>query len=133
MELFATRITKCGGTFINNENLSPLPAHQCRTRSLDVADEFINVVDRGRDRAPRVQRHACHGKILINGFRVFLIGEAKQYMPPMLEAAIPVLAVTETTSALFACFFLRAVIMALRSKDFPVPARIAPSIQTLMP
>src|SRR6267154_594370 len=52
----------------------------------------------------------------------------------MLEAAMPVLAVTETTSGLRACFFLRAMIMALRSKDFPVPTRTAasPSIQTLI-
>jgi hypothetical protein len=48
-------------TFVNNEDLSPLPAQQCRTRSFDITDEFVNVIDRGRDRAPRVQRHACHG------------------------------------------------------------------------
>jgi hypothetical protein len=47
-----TRTMKGGGTFIDNENLCPLPAHQCRTRSLDVTNEFINVVDRRRDRAP---------------------------------------------------------------------------------
>jgi hypothetical protein len=41
----------------------------------------------------------------------------------MLEAAMPVLAVTETTSGLRTCFFLSAMMMALRSKDFPVPAK----------
>ena len=41
----------------------------------------------------------------------------------MFEAAIPVLAVTETTAGFFACFFLRAAIIARRSSDFPVPAQ----------
>ena len=36
---------------------------------------------------------------------------------------MPVLAVTETTSGLDACFFFNAIMMALRSKDFPVPAQ----------
>jgi hypothetical protein len=44
---------------------------------------------------------------------------------------MPVLAVTETASGFFACLFLSAMMMALRSKDFPVPARTA-SIQTLI-
>ena len=48
----------------------------------------------------------------------------------MLEAAIPVLAVTETTSGLDACFFLSAVMMALKSKDFPVPTREVASPST---
>jgi uncharacterized protein YbjT (DUF2867 family) len=39
----------------------------------------------------------------------------------MLEAAMPVLAVTETASGLDACFFLSAIMMAFKSKDFPVP------------
>jgi len=41
----------------------------------------------------------------------------------MFEAAIPVLAVTETTAGFFACFFLRAAIIARSSSDFPVPSR----------
>ncbi len=48
-------------TFIDNEDLSPFPSHQSRTRGPDVTEEFFNVIDRGRDRAPRVQSHACHG------------------------------------------------------------------------
>jgi hypothetical protein len=51
----------------------------------------------------------------------------------MLEAAIPVLAVTETTSGLDACFFLSAVMMALKSKDFPVPTKEAASSSTHHP
>ena len=44
---------------------------------------------------------------------------------------MPVLAVTETTSGLDACFFLSAIMMAFRSKDFPVPVKIraSPSMQ----
>lgn len=42
-------------------------------------------------------------------------------MPPMFEAAMPVLAVTETAPFFFACFFRSAVIMARRRRDFPVP------------
>ncbi len=34
---------------------------------------------------------------------------------------MPVLAVTETASGLDLCFFLSAVMMAFKSKDFPVP------------
>src|SRR5258708_27334791 len=51
----------------------------------------------------------------------------------MLEAAMPVLAVTETNPGLDACFFLSAIIMARRSNDFPVPAKAtaSPSTQTL--
>ena len=41
----------------------------------------------------------------------------------MFDAAIPVLAVTETTAGFFACFFLRAAIIARSSNDFPVPGR----------
>jgi hypothetical protein len=44
-----------------------------------------------------------------------------QSAPPMLEAAIPVLAVTETISGFFACFFLSAAMIAFKSNDFPVP------------
>lgn len=39
----------------------------------------------------------------------------------MFEAAIPVLAVTDTTSGLFACLRRRADMMALSSRLFPVP------------
>ena len=44
---------------------------------------------------------------------------------------MPVLAVTDTTSGLDACFFLSAIMMAFRSKDFPVPVKIiaSPSMQ----
>lgn len=42
--------------------------------------------------------------------------------PPMLDAAIPVLAVTEIASGFFACFLRRAEIIARSSNDFPVPA-----------
>ena len=41
----------------------------------------------------------------------------------MFEAAIPVLAVTETTAGFFACFFLRAAMIARSSNDFPVPSQ----------
>lgn len=44
-------------------------------------------------------------------------------LPPMLEAAIPVLAVTETTAGCFACFSLKAAMMARSSSDFPVPGQ----------
>ena len=43
---------------------------------------------------------------------------------------MPVLAVTETASGLDACFFLSAVMMALKSKDFPVPASAGASLLT---
>lgn len=47
---------------------------------------------------------------------------------------MPVLAVTETTSGLDACFFFNAIMMALRSKDFPVPARTVPiSVNAQLP
>ena len=39
----------------------------------------------------------------------------------MFMAAIPVLAVVETSSKFFLCFFRRAAMIALRSSDFPVP------------
>jgi hypothetical protein len=39
----------------------------------------------------------------------------------MFEAAIPVLAVTEITAGSLACFFLKAEIMALSNRDFPLP------------
>jgi len=42
-------------------------------------------------------------------------------LPPMLDAAIPVLAVTDTTSGFLAYFLRRAVMIALKSKDLPVP------------
>lgn len=41
----------------------------------------------------------------------------------MFEAAIPVLAVTDTAVDCFAYFFLRATMMAWSSSDFPVPGR----------
>lgn len=43
--------------------------------------------------------------------------------PPMFEAAIPVLAVTEITAGSFTCFLLSEEIMALSSSDFPVPGQ----------
>ena len=43
---------------------------------------------------------------------------------------MPVLAVTETASGLDACFFLSAVMMALKSKDFPVPTGAEVSLLT---
>ena len=43
----------------------------------------------------------------------------------MLEAAIPVLAVTDTTSGFFACLLLSAAMIAFKSKDFPVPTGAA--------
>ena len=44
-------------------------------------------------------------------------------VPPIFEAAIPVLAVTETTAGFFTCFFLRAAMIARSRSDFPVPGR----------
>ena len=40
----------------------------------------------------------------------------------MFEAAIPVLAVTDMAAGFFMCFFLRAVMIAQNSSDFPVPS-----------
>lgn len=42
--------------------------------------------------------------------------------PPMLEAAIPVLAVTATASALLVYFLRRAAMIVRKSNDLPVPA-----------
>lgn len=42
-------------------------------------------------------------------------------LPPMFDAAIPVLAVTEMTSGFLECFLRSAEIIALSSRDFPVP------------
>jgi len=39
----------------------------------------------------------------------------------MLDAAIPVLAVTDTTSGFLAYFLRRAVMIAFNSRDLPVP------------
>ena len=47
-------------------------------------------------------------------------GRREGNVPPIFEAAIPVLAVTETTPG-FLCFFLRVAMMARSSSDFPVP------------
>jgi hypothetical protein len=44
-------------------------------------------------------------------------------VPPIFEAAIPVLAVTETTAGFFVCFFLREAIIARSKSDFPVPVQ----------
>ena len=48
------RTMKKRHTFVNNEDLSSLPAQQCRARSSDVTEKFANVINRRRDRAPRV-------------------------------------------------------------------------------
>ncbi|KAI0305108.1 hypothetical protein B0F90DRAFT_1701361 [Multifurca ochricompacta] len=53
-------------------------------------------------------------------------------IPPILEAAIPVLAVTETISGFFACFLLSAVMIAFNSRDFPVPTEALPLTQYFM-
>lgn len=42
--------------------------------------------------------------------------------PPMLQAAIPVDAVTATASFVLAYFFLRATMISRSKTDFPVPA-----------
>ncbi len=51
----------------------------------------------------------------------------------MFKATIPVLAVTEMTLGLFACFFLSTEIIAFKSNDFPVPTSTVapPSTQSL--
>ncbi|KAK3899503.1 hypothetical protein C8A05DRAFT_18062 [Staphylotrichum tortipilum] len=52
-------------------------------------------------------------------------------MPPMLQAARPVEAVTATRSGSLTCFFLRSWMMARIRTDLPVPA--APVKKTLWP
>jgi hypothetical protein len=42
-------------------------------------------------------------------------------IPPILQAAIPVDAVTATASGLFACFFLSPAMISLSKTDLPVP------------
>ena len=51
----------------------------------------------------------------------------------MLEAAMPVLAVTETSSGFDTYFFLSAAMMAFKSNDFPVPtgAAMSPTMYSL--
>ena len=44
--------------------------------------------------------------------------------PPMLDAAIPVLAVMDTASGLPPCFLRRAAIIARSRRDLPVPATV---------
>ena len=58
----------------------------------------------------------------VKGFECIYRPEVKN-IPPMFEAAIPVLAVTETTSGFFMCFFLRVAMIARSSNDFPVPGQ----------
>ena len=43
--------------------------------------------------------------------------------PPIFDAAIPVLAVIETTDVFLEYFFLRAEMMARSNRDFPEPMR----------
>ena len=49
--------------------------------------------------------------------------KVEKNVPPIFEAAIPVLAVTETTAGFFACFFFRAAMIARSNNDFPVPGQ----------
>ena len=58
----------------------------------------------------------------VKGFKCIYRPKVKN-VPPMFEAAIPVLAVTETTPGFFTCFFLRAAMIARSSNDFPVPSQ----------
>ena len=51
--------------------------------------------------------------------------------PPILHAAIPVLAVTATASGFPAYFFFNARMISLKRTDFPVPAD--PVKKTLRP
>lgn len=50
--------------------------------------------------------------------------------PPMLDAAMPVLAMTATKSGLLACLRLNADMIALKSNDLPVPVS-APTVNML--
>ena len=45
-------------------------------------------------------------------------------LPPMFDAAIPVLAVTEITEVLFEYFLRRAEMIEQSNSDLPVPSRI---------
>ena len=58
----------------------------------------------------------------VKGFECIYRPKVKN-VPPIFEAAIPVLAVTETTPGFFICFFLSAAMIARRSSDFPVPGQ----------
>jgi len=58
----------------------------------------------------------------VNGFECIYRPKVKN-VPPMFEAAIPVLAVTEMTPGFFTCFFLRVAMIVWSSNDFPVPGQ----------
>lgn len=90
-----------------------------RPGRLDTADQFADVVHPWRNSTPRMYSSTCDASQLSRGAQ--LRKGNSWYVPPMLDAAMPVLAVTETCSGFFACFLRNPAMIARRSSDLPVP------------
>ena len=122
-------------TLINNQHFGRSPPFESGFARSYAPDLLIEIVLAWRDRSPRMDCHTCRtrrnrvrGRSILghrcrNRLQVHTGRRRLKNAPPMFEAAIPVLAVTETTAGFFACFFLRAAMIARSSSDFPVPSR----------
>lgn len=91
----------------------------CRSARLDVAYQFINIVQSGSYGSPCVDCRPWNPRSS-RATQILSITD----VPPMFMAAIPVLAVIETSSSFLPlCFLRRAAMIALSRSDFPVPTR----------
>ena len=118
-------------TLVDDQHFSRSPPIERRFTFPYAFDLFVEIGLTWRDCSPRMDSHTCQkqsqgiaprGCGYRKGLRTWGSGGPKN-VPPMFEAAIPVLAVTETTAGFFACFFLRDAIIARSSSDFPVPGQ----------
>lgn len=118
-------------TLINDQHFGGFPPIECGLAPPYVLDVVIEIILLWRNRSPRMDGHTWGTKQGGRSVRSqtpenalnFKPRWTKENIPPMFEAAIPVLAVTDTAVDCFAYFFLRATMMAWSSSDFPVPGR----------
>ncbi len=92
--------------FIHDEDFRVGPTLQRRLARPDTGDKFIHLMHVGSDGTPGVNGHA-YGTGQLGAFADHWAND----FPPICDAAMPVLAVTETTAGLLEYLFRRAVII----------------------